>query len=383
MNNMQKYRNYDKLLQNYSEEHMAIGRPIPPITLSPELRQELQGMTRAHSLSQALAQRAKIILLADNGLNNTTIARQLHLSNHCVGKWRRRFLAQGLVGLYDEPRLGGPRDITEAEVAALLDKTLRTKPKDATHWTVRGLAAETRISKSTVHRLWRAFALQPHRQKHFKLSTDPFFVEKVRDIVGLYLNPPDKAMVLCVDEKSQVQALDRTQPVLPLGLGYVEGVTHDYVRHGTTTLFAALDIASGQVLTKCKTRHRHQEFLQFLRHIDENVPEDLDIHLVVDNYATHKHERVRRWLAARPRYQVHYTPTYSSWLNQVEIWFNIITQRAIRRGTFRSVKELVAKIESFVAHYNTKSRPFMWTATADSILEKIYRLLNGISGTQH
>lgn len=362
---------------------MAIGRPIPPITLSPELRQELQSMTRARSLSQALAQRARIILLADNGLNNTTIARQLNLSNHCVGKWRRRFLAQGLVGLYDEPRLGGPRDITDEEVADLLDKTLRSKPKDATHWTVRGLAAETKISKSTVHRVWRAFALQPHRQKHFKLSTDPFFVEKVRDIVGLYLNPPDKAMVLCVDEKSQVQALDRTQPVLPLGLGYVEGVTHDYVRHGTTTLFAALDIASGQVLTKCKTRHRHQEFLQFLRHIDENVPEDLDIHLVVDNYATHKHESVRRWLAARPRYQVHYTPTYSSWLNQVEIWFNIITQRAIRRGTFRSVKELVAKIESFVAHYNTKSRPFMWTATANSILEKLRRLLNTISGTRH
>jgi len=362
---------------------MAIGRPIPPITLSPELRQELQGMTRAHSLSQALAQRARIILLADAGLNNTNIARQLNLSNHCVGRWRQRFLTQGLVGLYDEPRLGGPRDITDEEVTALLHKTLRSKPKDATHWTVRGLAAETKISKSTVHRVWRAFALQPHRQKHFKLSTDPFFVEKVRDIVGLYLNPPDKAMVLCVDEKSQIQALDRTQPVLPLGLGYVEGVTHDYVRHGTTTLFAALDIASGQVLTKCKTRHRHQEFLQFLAHIDENVPKDLDIHLVVDNYATHKHERVRRWLAARPRYQVHYTPTYSSWLNQVEIWFNIITQRAIRRGTFRSVKELVAKIENFVTHYNSKTKPFMWTATADSILQKLHRLLNVISGTKH
>jgi putative transposase len=340
-------------------------------------------MTRARSLSQALAQRARIILLADDGLSNTTIARQLSLSNHCVGKWRRRFLAQGLVGLYDEPRLGGPRDITDEEVAALIDKTLKTKPKDATHWTVRGLAAESKISKSSVHRIWRAFALQPHRQKHFKLSNDPLFVEKVRDIVGLYLNPPDQAMVLCVDEKSQVQALDRTQPLLPLGLGYVEGVTHDYVRHGTTTLFAALDIASGQVLTQCKARHRHQEFLQFLRHIDENVPDDLDIHLVVDNYATHKHERVWRWLAARPRYQVHYTPTYSSWLNQVEIWFNLITQRAIRRGTFRSVKELIAKIENFVAHYNAKSKPFRWTATRDSILEKLHRLLNSISGTRH
>jgi putative transposase len=360
---------------------MALGRPIPPVTLRPQLRQELEAMVRSHSIPQAWARRARIILLADEGLNNITIARQLSLSGHTVGLWRRRFLNQGQAGLYDEARPGGPPSVSDEEVAALIRKTLKTKPQDATHWTVRALAAETKISKSTVHRVWRAFGLQPHRQKHFKLSTDPFFVEKVRDIVGLYLNPPDKAMVLCVDEKSQVQALDRTQPVLPMGLGYVEGVTHDYVRHGTTTLFAALDIASGQVLTQCKSRHRHQEFLQFLRHIDENVPEDLDIHLVVDNYATHKHERVRRWLAARPRYHVHYTPTYSSWLNQVETWFHIITQRAIRRGTFRSVKELIAKIESFVAHYNTKSRPFMWTATADSILDKLHRLLKGIAGT--
>ena len=201
------------------------------------------------------------------------------------------------------------------------------------------------MSKSTVHRVWNAFGIQPHRQKHFKLSTDPFFVEKVRDIVGLYLNPPDKAMVLCVDEKSQIQALDRTQPMLPLGLGYVQGVTHDYKRHGTTTLFAALDIVSGQVLTQCKSRHRHQEFLNFLHHIDANVPEDLGIHLVIDNYSTHKHEKVRRWLATRPRYHVHYTPTYASWLNQVEIWFNIISQKAIRRGTFRSVKDLIEKIK--------------------------------------
>jgi putative transposase len=233
------------------------------------------------------------------------------------------------------------------------------------------LAAETGVSFATVHRLWRAFGLQPHRQKHFKLSNDPFFVEKVRDIVGLYLNPPDKAMVLCVDEKSQVQALDRTQPVLPMGLGDVEGVTHDYMRHGTTTLFAALDIASGEVLTRCKPRRRHQEFLGFLNHVDANVPPELDIHLVVDNYATHKHVKVRQWLAARPRYHVHYTPTYSSWLNQVELWFNIITQTAIRRGTFRSVKDLIAKIENFVSHYNAKSQPFMWTATPDSILNKL------------
>jgi putative transposase len=381
MNNLHKYNISVRLLQKYREERMALGRPIPPVTLRPQLRQELEAMVRSHSIPQAWARRARIILLADEGLNNITIARQLSLSAHTVGLWRRRFLNQGQAGLYDEARPGGPPSVSDEEVAALIRKTLKTKPQDATHWTVRALAAETKISKSTVHRVWRAFGLQPHRQKHFKLSTDPFFVEKVRDIVGLYLNPPDKAMVLCVDEKSQVQALDRTQPVLPMGLGYVEGVTHDYVRHGTTTLFAALDIASGQVLTQCKSRHRHQEFLQFLRHIDENVPEDLDIHLVVDNYATHKHERVRRWLAARPRYHVHYTPTYSSWLNQVETWFHIITQRAIRRGTFRSVKELIAKIESFVAHYNTQSRPFMWTATADSILDKLHRLLKGIAGT--
>ena len=362
---------------------MAIGRPIPPVIIDAQMREQLTTMTRSRSLSQALAQRAKIILLAADGLNNSIISSQLGLSRPTVGKWRRRFLSQGLVGLYEESRPGAPRAISDDQVAALLRRTLKSKPKTGTQWTCRSLAAETGVSFATVHRLWRAFGLQPHRQKHFKLSTDPFFVEKVRDIVGLYLNPPDKAMVLCVDEKSQVQALDRTQPVLPMGLGYVEGVTHDYVRHGTTTLFAALDIASGEVLTRCKPRHRHQEFLGFLNHIDANVPPELDIHLVVDNYATHKHFKVRQWLAARPRYHLHYTPTYSSWLNQVEIWFNIITQKAIRRGTFRSVKELVTRIENFVAHYNAKSKPFMWTATADSIFEKLQRLCKGICETQH
>jgi putative transposase len=234
-----------------------------------------------------------------------------------------------------------------------------------------------------VQRVWKAFGLQPYRQKHFKISTDPFFVEKVRDIVGLYLNPPDHAIVLCVDEKSQIQALDRTQPLLPLGLGYVEGVTHDYVRHGTATLFAALDVASGHVLTQTKRRHRHQEFLQFLRHIEASVPKKLDVHFIVDNYATHKHATVRRWLAARPRFHIHYTPTYSSWLNQVEIWFNIVTQRAIRRGTFRSVRDLVEKIETFVQHHNRRCRPFAWAATPDSILEKLERLGKAIAGTRH
>jgi putative transposase len=311
------------------------------------------------------------------------IAGKLGLSRPTVGNWRQRYVTQCIQGLYDEPRPGGPRSIHDDEVAALIRKTLKTRPKNGTHWTCRSLAAETKLSKSTVQRVWKAFGLQPHRQKHFKISTDPFFVEKVRDIVGLYLNPPDNAIVLCVDEKSQIQALDRTQPLLPLGLGYVEGVTHDYVRHGTTTLFAALDIASGKVLTQCKRRHRHQEFLQFLRHIETSVPKKLDVHLIVDNYATHKHPKVRRWLAARPRFHVHYTPTYSSWLNQVEIWFNIITQRAIRRGTFRSVRDLVAKIERFVQAYNLRCRPFMWTATPDSILEKIARLCKAVAGTGH
>lgn len=362
---------------------MARGRPMQAIVLSPEIKRQLEEIAQSRSFPHGLVRRAKIVLMAAEGMNNKTIAQKIGLSNVSVGMWRKRFLDQGFPGLYDEMRPGGPRSISDEQIVRLIRKTLKTKPKNGTHWTCRTIAKETKISKSTVHRVWKAFTIQPHRQKHFKLSADPFFIEKVRDIVGLYLNPPDKAMVLCVDEKSQIQALDRTQPMLPMGLGYVEGVTHDYIRHGTTTLFAALDIASGHVLTQCKPRHRHQEFLQFLRHIDKNVPEDLDIHLVVDNYVTHKHAKVRRWLAARPRYHLHYTPTYSSWLNQVEIWFNIITQRAIRRGTFRSVRDLINSIERFADNYNVSSNPFIWTATADSILEKIERLCKGIAGTGH
>jgi putative transposase len=362
---------------------MPRGRPATPIILSSEERDALLALAHSRSLSHALVERARLILMAADGLTNVAIAERLGLTRLSVATRRRRYLQQGIQGLYDEPRPGGPRTVEDEQIATLIRKTLDTKPSDGTHWTCRTIAKETQISKSTVHRVWRAFNLQPHRQKHFKLSTDPFFVEKVRDIVGLYLNPPDKALVLCVDEKTQIQALDRTQPLLPLGLGYVEGVTHDYERHGTTTLFAALDVTSGQVMTKCVARHRHQEFLQFLRQIETSVPIDLDVHLVVDNYATHKHQKVRSWLAARPRFHVHYTPTYSFWLNQVEIWFNIITQRAIRRGTFRSVRDLVAKIESFVAAYNRETKPFVWTATADSILAKLERLCTAIAGTQH
>jgi transposase len=362
---------------------MAIGRPLAPLSLSRSEREELLSITRSRSMPQSLATRVRIVLLAADGESNTDIAERLGLSKPTVGIWRKRYLTQRLAGLYDEPKPGGPRSIQDEEIATLLRKTLKTKPKDGTHWTCRSIAAETNLSKSTVQRVWKAFGLQPHRQKHFKISTDPFFVEKVRDIVALYLNPPDHAVVLCVDEKSQIQALDRTQPTLPIGLGYVEGVTHGYVRNGTTTLFAALDIATGRVMTTCTKRHRHQEFLAFLRQIDASVPKKLDVHLVVDNYATHKHPSVRRWLAARPRFHIHFTPTYSSWLNQVEIWFNIITQRAIRRGTFRSVRDLITKIETFVEHYNRQCQPFVWTATADSILEKLKRLSKAIAGTRH
>ena len=362
---------------------MARGRPKQRLEISDEVRAQLESISRSRSMSHALVRRAKIVLMSDDGLSNQSIGETLNLSSQTVGKWRSRFCKQGLMGLYDEMRPGGPRSIADEKIAALIYKTLRKLPRGATHWSCRSIAEETKLSKSTVQRIWKAFGIQPHRQKHFKLSNDPFFVEKVRDIVGLYLNPPDNALVLCIDEKSQIQALERSQPILPLGLGYVEGITHDYIRHGTTTLFAALEITSGQVITQCKPRHRHQEFLQFLKYVDKNVPEDLDSHLVVDNYGTHKHPKVKRWLAARERYHIHYTPTYASWLNQVEIWFNIITQKAIRRGTFRNVKDLIASIKTFTENYNANSKPFMWTATAESILNKIERLFHVIHGTRH
>ena len=362
---------------------MAMGRPKATLVLSAEQREQLEGMASSRSLPAGLVNRVRLILMSAAGKTNRAIARQLDLSEATVGQWRRRFLAQGVSGLHDELRAGRPRSIGDERVARLVRKTLETRPKDGTHWSVRRIAGETRLAKSTVHRVWQAFGLEPHRQRHFKLSNDPFFVEKVRDIVGLYLHPPENAVVLCVDEKSQIQALERTQPMLPMGLGYVEGVTHDYRRHGTTTLFAALDTATGRVLSRCRRCHRHQEYLDFLRQIEANVPAKLDAHILVDNYATHKHPRVKRWLAARPRFHVHFTPTYASWLNQVEIWFNRITQQAIRRGTFRSVKDLVAKIDRFVQNGNAKARPFVWTATADSIFAKVQRLCESISGTAH
>lgn len=360
---------------------MSLGRPLSALELTAEERRQLTSFASSRSLPHALVARARLVLWAAEGVSNQQIAARLSWSQATVGKWRHRFVAHRIAGIYDELRPGRPRSVSDERVAVLLRRTLKQKPPAATHWTVRQAAEANGLSKSSVHRVFQLFALQPHRSKSFKLSNDPFFVEKVRDVVGLYLNPPEHAIVLSVDEKSQIQALNRTQPVLPMGLGYVEGVTHDYVRNGTTTLFAALDIASGSVLTECKPRHRHQEFLGFLKRIDQAVPATLDVHLILDNYATHKHAKVRAWLAARPRFHLHFTPTYSSWLNQVERWFGLITQQAIRRGSFKSVQELIAKINRFVQHYNRNSTPFAWTATADSIFQKLARLCARISGT--
>jgi putative transposase len=362
---------------------MPRGRALPELTLSDDERSQLLAIARSRSLPHGIVRRAEIVLASADGETNKAIAQRLKLNQLTVGKWRRRYLDEGIEGLHDELRSGRPRSLDDERVAEVINTALQGPPPHATQWTVRAMAEHTGISKSTVQRWFELFGIQPHRQKTFKLSNDPFFVEKVRDIVGLYLNPPDCAVVLCVDEKSQIQALERTQPLLPLGLGYVEGVTHDYIRHGTTTLFAALDVANGEVITQCKARHRHQEFLAFLRHIDREVPKELDVHLIVDNYATHKHAKVKAWLARRPRFHVHFTPTYASWLNLVERWFGIITQQAIRRGSFTKVKTLIQRIEQFVEHYNKSSRPFVWTATADSILAKVERLALLISGTRH
>jgi putative transposase len=363
---------------------MARGRRKAELTLSESEQAQLSSIAASRSMPAALVARARIVLAGAAGHTNRAIADRYALTQATVGKWRRRFLKHRIPGLYDELRSGRPRSIDEDRVAALIRKTLDKKPKDgSTHWSVRSAAGESKISKSSVHRYFQLFGIKPHLTESFKLSTDAFFVEKLRDVVGLYLNPPDNALVLSVDEKSQCQALERTQPMLPLGLGYVEGVTHDYKRHGTTTLFAALDVLDGTVIAQCKPRHRHQEFLGFLRTIEESVPKKLDIHLIVDNYSTHKHAKVKAWLAARPRWHIHFTPTYSSWLNQVERFFGLITDKAIRRGSFRTVKELVSQIDHFVSHYNKNCKPFVWTATAESILAKLERLTSRISGTAH
>jgi putative transposase len=362
---------------------MQMGRPATELKVTMADRTQLESIARSQSLPASLSRRAQIVLRLADGESNSAVARRYRVSRPTVSMWRTRYAKLGLAGLHNELKPGRPRSTSEEQIAELVNTALQSKPRGKTHWSRRGLAAQTGLSKSTVHRYMTLFGLQPHRSKSFKLSNDPFFIEKVRDVVGLYLNPPDHALVLCVDEKSQVQALERTQPVLPMGLGYVEGITHDYIRHGTTTLFAALDIANGSVLTQCKAQHRHQEFLSFLRHIEANVPKDLDVHLICDNYGTHKHARVRAWLAKRPRFHLHFTPTYSSWLNQVERWFALITNQAIRRGSFDSVPDLKRKINEFVEHYNQHPKPFKWAATAESILAKIERVCKVINGTSH
>ena len=340
-------------------------------------------MARSRSLPAGIALRARIVLRCGHNRGTPAVAAELGVSVQTACKWRERFRQGGVAALRDEVRSGRPRTIAEERVAELLQQTINTRPKVGTHWSCRRFALEHGISKSTVQRLWETFQLQPYRHKDFKFSTDAHFVEKVVDVTGLYLAPPDKALVLAVDEKSQCQALERTQPALPMGLGYAEGYTHDYTRHGTTTLFAALDVQSGKVISRCKPGLRHTEFISFLRQIDANTPPELDLHVIVDNYATHKHPKVKVWLARHPRFHFHFTPTYSSWLNQVEIFFGIITKRAIRRGSFSSVKDLVRKIDAFVEAYNKTAKPFAWTTTAQSIFLKLERLLSRISGTQH
>jgi transposase len=351
---------------------MARGRAAA-IVLDEEEKRELTALTRKHRAPQTIADRARIVLAAASGLKNKEIAEKVGVCTHTVGTWRNRFAEHGMDGLYDEPRPGAPRKIGDEEIAVAIRKTLTTRPKGATHWSLRTMAKEIGHAPSTVHRIWRAFGLQPHRIETFKLSSDPLFVEKVRDIVGLYLSPPKRAVVLCVDEKSQVQALDRTQPLLPMRPGQVERRTHDYKRNGTTSLFAALDVKAGTVVGKCMARHRATEFRKFLDEVERNVPADLDVHVVMDNYGTHKTQLIRNWFLKRPRWHVHYTPTSASWINQVERFFGLLTDRAIRRGVFRSVAELEAAITAYIDANNRNPKPFRWTKAADDILASIQR----------
>jgi len=333
----------------------------------------LEGYARRGKTAQALASRARIILSCASGLSNKAVAARERVSGQTVGKWRRRFLDYGIDGLLDEPRPGVARKIDDAKVESVIVETLETLPQGATHWSTRSMARHSGISVSSVGRIWRAFGLQPHRVETFKLSSDPLFIDKVRDVVGLYLAPPEHALVLCVDEKSQIQALDRTQPLLPMRPGQAERRSHDYARHGTTSLFAALDIATGRVIGRCYQRHRAVEFRKFLDAIDQAVPADLDLHLVLDNYATHKTPAVKAWLARHPRYHLHFTPTSASWLNQVERWFALLTEKQIRRGVHRSIDDLKADIEAFIAAHNDDPKPFIWTKSADAILQTIAR----------
>jgi transposase len=344
------------------------------IRLSAEERTRLEGLVAGRNTPQKLVWRARIVLLWAQGARVTTIIRATGKTKKTAYRWRDRYIESGVAGLErDASRPGRKPPLDAATIERVVRMTLHEKPALGTHWSVRKLAKVVSLSPSSVQRIWTAHELKPHLTRNFKLSNDPQFIEKVRDVVGLYLNPPDKALVLCVDEKSQIQALDRTQPGLPIKKGRAGTMTHDYKRHGTTTLFAALNVATGKVIGECMPRHRHQEFLRFLRQIDRNVPKLLDLHLVVDNYATHKHPKVKEWLKRHPRFHLHFTPTSSSWLNQVERFFGLITADAIRRGVFRSVADLETTIEQYLEQHNADPKPFIWTATAPNILEKVAR----------
>jgi transposase len=344
---------------------------LAPIDLTAEERAQLVSWTRRRTSAQALAMRSRIVLLAAQGRNNTEIAAELKIHRNVAGKWRSRFVEHRLDGLLDEPRPGRPRTITDEQVEEVVIKTLETTPKHATHWSTRSMAREVGLTQSAVLRIWRAFGLQPHRQQTWKLSKDPQFIDKVRDIVGLYLNPPERAVVLCVDEKSQIQALDRTAPILPMLPGTPQRATHDYKRAGTSSLYAALDLTTGKVIGRLHSRHRAVEFKQFLQTLDREVPDHLNVHLVLDNSSTHKTPTIQRWLAAHPRFVVHFTPTSSSWLNLVERWFAELTNKLLRRGTHHSVRQLNADIRAWIDNCNP--RPFVWTKTADEILDSIAR----------
>src|SRR5436190_2056055 len=352
---------------------MRTGRPKQPLVLSVEERERLESLAHRARSQPALARRARVVLACSEGLDNKSVAKKLRCSLGMVGKWRSRFLKTRLEELYDEPRPGAPRKVTDDDVEQIIIQTLETTPSGQTHWSTRELAKATGFSRRTISTVWRAFGMQPHRTESFKLSPDPQLIEKVRDIVGLYMDPPEHAVVFCVDEKSQIQALDRTQPMLPMRPGQLERRTHDYKRHGTTSLFAALELKTSRVIGQLHRRHRSQEFRRFLDAIEANVPPDLDVHIVLDNYGTHKTDIIRKWFAKRPRFHVHFTPTYGSWLNLVERWFAEITNKRIRRGVFRSVRELEAAIRDYIDVHNEAPKPFVWTRTADEILASIAR----------
>jgi transposase len=349
------------------------GRPVTTLAITQSERAELLARLAVRKAPADEKLRIRIVLACAEGESGTRIAQRLKTTTQTVSKWRRRYAAYRWAGLSDAPRSGRPRTVTDEQVQAVVDKVRQTRPEGATHWSVRTMSAATGVSAPTVQRIWHTFGLKPHRIDTFKLSTDPHFVDKVHDVVGLYLNPPDRALVLCVDEKSQIQALNRTQPGLPLSFGKPHTRTHDYQRHGTTSLFAALDVATGKVIGKLKRRHRSAEFLQFLKAIDDAVPADLDIHLIMDNYGTHKTDKVRAWFAARPRYHVHFTPTSASWLNLVERFFAEITDKWIKRGTHTSVTDLEQSILHYIKLNNANPKPFVWTKSADAILQSVAR----------